>query len=395
MKINKLSVKYNPTGVEIQNVEFDDTLSLLVGISGVGKTRILNSIHDLQRVVDGEGVNGFEWDVEFNIKNSNYNWKGKFEFKEQSPFSEIVNRFNYDVSPSEYAILYEYLFIDGSEVIRRLNNEIYFKGNKTLKLSSSKSIINLLNEEQDIEVISNSFKGIKYIDNSEYSEKFLSFAGEFFKEIIDNDYISLEFLRSLPYDIQSKLYLCQEKAPTLFSEIIDVYKEVFPHVESVKLSLATLGEAFKNYDQIVISVKEIGVDHWINHNAISSGMMKTLIHLAYIYLSKKGSIFLIDEFENGFGVNCINSISNLVLMAGNDYQFIMTSHHPYIINNVPVNKWKIVNRTKNVIVAESASKHIDSSNHDSFIKLINSNFYNQGVEVNSKDKILTEDDLYS
>lgn len=395
MKINKISVKYHPTGVEIQDVRFEDTLSLLVGISGVGKTRILNSIRDLIRVVGGEGVNGFEWTVEFKIKNSIYIWKGKFEYKEESPFSEIVRRFNYDAKPSEYTILNEYLFIDNKEVIKRSNNEIYFNGSKTLKLSSSKSIINLLNEEQDIENISNAFKAIKYIDNNEYSEKFLSLAGKYFKEIIDGDDISLELLRSLSYDIQSKLYLCQEKAPIYFADIVDVYKEIFPHVESVKISLVTLGAELEGLDQIVISVKENGVDQWVNHNNISTGMMKTLIHLAYMYLSEQGTVFLIDEFENGFGVNCINSISNLVLNAGNDYQFIMTSHHPYIINNIPVEKWKIVNRTKNIITAESAIKHIDASNHDAFIKLINSNFYTQGIDIKFKDNDLTEDDLYS
>ena len=77
----------------------------------------------------------------------------------------------------------------------------------------------------------------------------------------------------------------------------------------------------------------------------------------------------------------------------NDYQFIVTSHHPYIINKIPVEKWKIVNREKNVIKSYKAKDYIDSSNHDSFIKLINSNFYMHGIHTEKNDNDWTEEDF--
>lgn len=398
MKIKKLSAKYHPTGVEIQNVEFDDTLSLLVGISGVGKTSILAAIQKIRRILFGRSLNGFEWDIDFTIHGDQYHWKGQFESKDDSVLNEITgkitNKYNKDAIDG-YKLNYEYFYKNDVEIIRKEKDEIIFQGTKTVKLSQNHSAIFLLREEDILQEALDLFFQIELINIDEFS-------GGHIATLIDDDFhenighsVDLDFIRNYSNDIVEKIYLCQQYETDLFNEFFGVYREIFPYIESIKVNHINANFNGSEYIRLELNIKEYGVDHWISHNNISTGMMKTLIHLAYLYFSSKGTIFLIDEFENGFGVNCINSISDLVLNAGNDYQFIMTSHHPYIINHIPVEKWKIVNRTKNVITAEPATKHIDASNHDAFIKLINSNFYTKGIEVNSNDDELTEDDLYS
>jgi recombinational DNA repair ATPase RecF len=54
MKIQSLSVKYSTRNICIQDVEFNNGLSLLVGVSGVGKTQILDAICDIKQIALGK-----------------------------------------------------------------------------------------------------------------------------------------------------------------------------------------------------------------------------------------------------------------------------------------------------------------------------------------------------
>ncbi len=65
--------------LEIKPIHFS-SLSLLVGVSGVGKTLILQAISDLKRIAKGKSSDGVEWDIQFSVNgNKNYLWKGAFE----------------------------------------------------------------------------------------------------------------------------------------------------------------------------------------------------------------------------------------------------------------------------------------------------------------------------
>lgn len=99
----------------------------------------------------------------------------------------------------------------------------------------------------------------------------------------------------------------------------------------------------KKNHQSFIYIKEKGVSHWIHQGQISSGMLKTLLHISELYLSTQDTVILIDEFENSLGINCIDVVTEL-LLENRNMQFIITSHHPYIINNIPMEYWKIVTR---------------------------------------------------
>jgi len=90
----------------------------------------------------------------------------------------------------------------------------------------------------------------------------------------------------------------------------------------------------------------------------------------------------IDEFENSLGVNCIDSVTDLILENRN-LQFIITSHHPYIINNISPEFWKIVLRKGGLISTKNAEDfHISKSRQKAFIDLINVlEDYYENIEV--------------
>ncbi|MFM6268539.1 MAG: AAA family ATPase, partial [Dolichospermum sp.] len=110
---------------------------------------------------------------------------------------------------------------------------------------------------------------------------------------------------------------------------------------------------------------------WIREDRMSSGMLRTLIHLSEIYLSNPGTVILINEFENSLGINCINILTDDLIHENKTLQFLATSHHPYIINNIPYEYWKIVTRKDGHINIRNASDyHLGKSKQEAFTQLM-------------------------
>ena len=59
MKILELSYEDKATGWKLNPVQFSD-LNLLVGVSGVGKTKILKAILNIKKIVEGESLNSVQ-----------------------------------------------------------------------------------------------------------------------------------------------------------------------------------------------------------------------------------------------------------------------------------------------------------------------------------------------
>lgn len=111
-------------------------------------------------------------------------------------------------------------------------------------------------------------------------------------------------------------------------------------------------------------------------------MFRSLIHISEIYLCSEGSVFLIDEFENSLGINCINELTSDILSSKRQIQFVLTSHHPYIINNIDHSNWKVVTRSKGVVSTHNSEKYnIGKSKHDAFMQLVQLDQYQTGIEI--------------
>jgi hypothetical protein len=384
MKIKKLNINNKHRKLIIHPIDFK-ILTLLVGASGVGKTQIIKSIIDLKKIANGGSVNGLNWEIEFDsIKGQNYIWKGGFEIK--SGFSDdFIDEDSDEYKKNKPNILYEELFINNELKISRNGLEILFKGSPTVKLSQQQSVISLLKEEELVSDVFDSFKKIIYSDQSEsLSEPFRFYYFNVSK--LENKYSDLFNIQESDEDIRAKLYLSYKIVPDIFDKIKNRFIEVFPQVEDVKVSpLDTNVSDIPNFlkDYPFIQIKENGINDWIHQDRISSGMFRTLLHISEMYLSAKGTVILIDEFENSLGVNCIDELtSDLVENLDYNIQFIITSHHPYIINNIDYSNWKIITRNAGDIKAYDASElKIGASKHDAFIQLINREEYKKGINI--------------
>ncbi|MCZ8127325.1 MAG: AAA family ATPase [Microcystis sp. LE19-114.1B] len=382
MKLLKLSYQDLSSGLSIDSCKFFPDLNLLVGISGAGKTSILKAISNLKRIANGASINGVKWDVEL-LTNDNvrYHWLGEFEVKKARSLIKIEeDEVNVNDGENKVSIIRETLLKDQEVLIARNQEVIEFKHSKTPKLPSYLSCIELFNQEEDVFPVRQEFN--KMIFNP---LKFnISYSAV--DKILENDeyakYNSLSELQSSQLRISDKLLITYKKYPDTFEIIKRKFLDIFPQVEDLKIEFLEplkLGELFFSSTPMIlfeelprIQIKEKNSNVWIVEPNISSGMIKSLMFLATIELSPDGSVILIDEFENSLGVNCLDTLTEDLLVNYRDLQFIITSHHPYIINNISPAYWKIVTRKGGVIqVHNAADFHISKTRQKAFIDLIN------------------------
>lgn len=372
MKINKISFKDNIQNWELSETSFD-RLTLLVGASGVGKTKILRAINTIKRMALGRPSKGIEWNIDFTTDNNdNYTWSGKTNLSGDSYtfFDEDSFLSSFDEKKSsKTSFEKETIYLNSSSILDRTATETIYNGRQTVKFSLDESIVSILKEEDLIKPIVEGFNKIKIHDHS--SSKNSSFQISILSQE-EQKQISLDEIRNNVGGIVNKLYLISLYHQDIFEEIKDRYIEIFPLVENIKIEEKELElSKDKKYLATSLFLKEKGVAQWIKESDISSGMYRSLIHIAEMHLCPNGSIFLIDEFENSLGVNCIDELTNEILLEDRDIQFIITSHHPYIINNIKFPHWKLVTRKGSLVNVRPITDLLNGdSSHDKFMQLI-------------------------
>ncbi|NCQ85267.1 MAG: AAA family ATPase [Microcystis aeruginosa W13-18] len=382
MKLLRLSYQDLASGLSIDYCDFFPDLNLLVGISGAGKTSILKAISNLKRIANGASVNGVKWDVEF-LTNDHvrYHWLGEFEVKKaRSLIKNDADEVNSNDGENKVSIIRETLLKDQEVLIERNQEVIEFKHSKTPKLPSYLSCIELFNQEEDVFPVRQEFNKIIF-NPLRFAISYSTF-DKILRNYEYNEYNSLSELQSSQLDISDKLLITYQKYPDTFEIIKRKFLDIFPQVEDLKiesLEPSELGDLLVSLTRIgllknppYIQIKEKNSHVWILEPNISSGMIKSLMFLATIKLSAAGSVILIDEFENSLGVNCLDTLTEDLLVNYRDLQFIITSHHPYIINNISAAYWKIVTRKGGVINVNNATDfHISKTRQKAFIDLIN------------------------
>jgi predicted ATP-dependent endonuclease of OLD family len=387
MRIEKLYYRNHVTGWELAPMEFGD-VNLLVGVSGVGKTRILEVIRSLQKIAFGSPLHnklldGVEWDITFSTAlDWNYRWKGKFDIinNDKYPVDEYGEIKYLQVEQDEVRLVVEELYLNNCCITRRNNGVITFEDQRMPKLSQSESLIKIFQSEDKIIPIIN---GLQLVIDSQTQQPSRS-RGSFTLTKKAKE-LSFSSINNTNGTLADRLQLLKINDRSMFARIKSDFIQIFPQVEDFRILTKQLRYKLlseKPLPVFLLELKELGVDKWIPHSNLSMGMLKTLTHIVEIYLLEEGSILLIDEFENSLGVNCIDVVTEL-LNDRKDIQFIITSHHPYIINKIPMQYWKIITRKGSVVTATNATDYeeLSGSRHKVFTQLINLPDYTEGIQV--------------
>ena len=170
---------------------------------------------------------------------------------------------------------------------------------------------------------------------------------------------SLNFLSDNTLERLAYIYQFQKER---FDILKALYQLIFEEVEDLTF------ETIEN--QYVLRLKDKSGATLTHHN-LSDGMLKTLIYLSEVTLAKPGTVLLIDEFENGLGLNCLGLILEEMIQK-QGIQMILTSHHPYIINNITPSCWVIVHRIDSIVSNKTAIElGIGQTKYDAFFELMN------------------------
>jgi len=314
----------------------------------------------LKGIAEGESLNGVKWDVTFSAENDLiYRWEGEFETKKEG-----MNE------TEEFKIVYEKLKSEQSVIVERLFSKIILKGEKTPKLSPFQSVIRILNQEESIAPIYKALENITY--SGPYDGGLLfSPMDPSFEDMLTKDILNMK----LP--LKFRLFFSYKNDPETFEKIRQHFIAIFPYTEDIKVEP---DRKYKDAVSFWIQIKEKGVMNWIEEHRLSSGMLRVLTHLSELYLLPEGSVILIDEFENSLGINCIDALTEN-LSEDRNLQFIITSHHPYIINNIGMKHWKIVTRKGNTVTVRDASDfNLGKTKHSAFMELLQLEEYSDGIQ---------------
>lgn len=363
MKIKWIEFKNLKTGLEIERIEFHNDTTLLVGLSGVGKSQILDAIeYSLKLAVDKDiRLKPYEVNMCILVDKDEYEWSYKIDKLND----ESISIFDKE----KYYFSFEKLQCNGKIMFERNESDFKVVGySKILTPKRGESLLLQYSEDDQFTKLISEINKLYTVDLEPIimgvigAESFTELKAKV--SIIMKKIGPKEFSKFSQLPAVIKLYIAKEYYHDIYNKILESVQDLFNEIEDIDVV------EDKEYEAYVVAIKVYGKT--ILQYDISNGMLKTIYYMVELFTMTGNSIVLIDEFENGLGVNCIDSLTDMLLEERDDLQFIITTHHPKIINRIPVNKWKIIERDKCTVKnINSKEYNIGRSQHDSYFSLIN------------------------
>ena len=342
-------------------------VNLFVGATGSGKSRMINSLCNIADLVNGirpMGV-GF-WDIKFRVAQVTYRWQ--FDVKKVGSDVELeMDRLTrVDDEGTEH------------ELYRRDSEGFVFNGVKLPKLPKSSCGIYLLKDEETVAPVFGAFGQIKrrsfFANDLQQACSIGNLPNELLTQAKTKKASNIaEVIWALPLGV--RIFLLKEYDSGKYRDLIEQYKAVFPTVENIDFTNGAdlIGQPVQGKVP-VLTVKERLVGHPVMLHHLSSGMQKVLFILSDVIMLTPESVYIIDEYENSLGVNAVNFLPGLLNDYGSESQFIVTSHHPYLINKMPVSSWQVFYRSGSKVLVESGEhlkEKYGASKQEAFIQLLN------------------------
>lgn len=363
MKLKWIEFENLKTELKIERITFNSDITLLVGLSGVGKTQILNAIeYSLNLAVNKTiGLEPYEVSLCIEIGKDEYIWSYRIE----QDYDEEL----FESKGNKYFFAYEKLIKNGKDIISRTKNEVNVNGYG--KIPTPKKDESLLIQYAEDDFMKPIIAGIHKLYSLEMDmdvrgaitiEGFNKFKEKIVRRMQKEKNESFERYSHLP--VALKLYVAKNYYPEIYAEIFSAVKELFMEINSIDIVKDDAREVF------LVAIEIYGKT--LLQHEISNGMLKTIYYIVELVTMSQDSLVLIDEFENGLGVNCIDVLADLLLDERRDLEFIITSHHPKIINQISSVKWKIIERNVSTVTNLTAEEYgITHSKHDAYFNLLN------------------------
>ena len=301
---------YHYQGREVEEWDFQETalnnVNLIVGASGCGKTRYLNTIFNIARFialgrVPGEPFMYGYWKATVITEEYEYVWEydavkidGKDQIKKESLKCKRI-----DSQKEQHKVL-----------IDRAPGKFIFCGVALPKLESDKAGITILKEEEEIRPLYEAFSRMqirKFHDQAlKVARNFQNVPTELIR-LLKSKGGMLELWKK-DLNLSAKMFLLKENFPEQYNLVIDAFKQFFTSIK--KCDVRVLEKPPINIPVAgvvpLFFIKEKNVDREIPLPDLSSGMQKVLLLISDIITLPKGSFYMIDEYENSLGINAID-----------------------------------------------------------------------------------------
>lgn len=364
VKVQWIEFENLKTGLKIERIYFNHDVTLLVGLSGVGKSQILNAVeYSLNLAINKEILlQPYRVGLGILIDNEQYEWF--YEIKKTSESELIIN------DEIVYQFSEEKLIKNNKIIFERKNEDITVIGyDKVPQPKKDESLILQYSEDKNFERF---ISGIRKLYSVEIEldvrggirrESFSRWKSKVIEMMEDDPKVEFKIFSHLP--VAMKLYIAKNYYyEELYIKIFEAVKELFMEIEDINVEEDSRREIY------LVSIQVYGKK--LLQQDISNGMLKTIYYIVELFTMSEDSLVLIDEFENGLGVNCIDILSELMLTERDDLQFIITSHHPKIINAIDIDKWRIVDRDGGIVKNSGSLEYgIGNSQHEAYFNLIN------------------------
>lgn len=362
-------------GWELDPVSFNPHINLLVGESGSGKTRLLNMLFNVAAfVATNQRFCGGTWKIQFEHHGVEYTWE----------YSGLVDE------DGKGRVMYEKFWIgDLIEVkkvlVERDQDITKFDGVTVPKIPTSVASLNAYREDDKLKAPFDAFTKIMrrnfFGEDLSHAISMQSTPHLVIRKIIKSKEIGDLFGTVLT--LNTLMFILEKYFPKKFKAIVEQFRAIFPKIESMYTKSA--GEHFGIQDvgnASILILKEYGIKSPIPLTEISSGMQKVLLILADVIVAPKGTLYLIDEYENSLGINAINFLPGFLTEFGGGRQFMLTTHHPMLINAIPLSSWFVFHREGVHITVKYGSEleeRYGKSKQQRFTQLLNDPFYSGGV----------------
>src|SRR5262249_13156149 len=279
MKITSFSFTDLKTKWTLEEMSFD-AFNLLVGVSGAGKTKIVEALKRVCAATlrSGEAPPDCVWALAFEHENVAYRWEARTRTSDSE--SPGVGK-----SPLP-SFLMERVTADQKPLIDRAEEHFTY-GEKSLpKLKSSETAILLLEDEPSLLPIRDAFRSVMFSEavrpeETELSDGQVDGPGSGIHQPAKN----LGLLRSALVVGNSALYgglvtysgyVMQETLPDDWKKLQGAYCAIFPGVTEIGVERVRLPASRSKF---LLRIREAGCGDWIPQDRISSGMLRTLAHL--------------------------------------------------------------------------------------------------------------------
>lgn len=378
MKIISVKLgKATDVGWQFPEVHFK-RINLFVGESASGKSIFLDLLFNaaLKAAQDKGGIIGYS-KIKFEQDSFVYEWEAESRKPDEDKLeftAETLLKYSADGEPIK--------------LIERKDGVILVNGKSVPSMPKDSSCIYLFREDLEIKPAHRAFCSLLRRDFAadELNKNF------HLNVVRKHIFEKFEKLKKRPQDwgefsllsVSTRLFLLKKFLPEKYSVVCKTFKSIFNFIEAYDfkdMNDVESGIAYPGH-MPAFKLKDKNIDKLLDARDLSSGMKKVLLIITDVVMLPSESLYLIDEYENSLGINAMNFLPSLLSEHGADNQFIVTSHHPYLINAIPVENWIVFHRTGLEISVKQGEQLVESygkSKQQAFIKLLNDPFFTDGL----------------